>query len=96
MTEKTTYQLVHPVEHGNETITEIEMRPGRLGDLRGTKRKLVRDGLEFSVDDLILVAGRMCGQTPSVINKLEGEDAGKVMGAAQIFLLASLTGGDTD
>lgn len=94
--DKITYTLVHTVEHGNETITEIEIRPGRIGDLRGTKRKWGSDGIEFAADDLILVASRMCGQTPGVINKLEGADAGKVLGAAQGFLLESLASGDAE
>ncbi len=94
--EKTTYVLVHPVQNGSETIGELHIRPGRVGDLRDTKRKWGSDGIEFSVNDLITVASRMCGQTPSVIHKLEGVDAGKVLGAAQSFLLESLASGDAE
>jgi hypothetical protein len=76
------YILQHPIEKGSETITELAFREGRAADLRGTGI-----GNTILMDDMMLIASRMCGQSIQVIHKLEGEDAGEAIGRARAFFL---------
>lgn len=86
--ERTVIKLRYPIENGSETITELKLRRGRLGDLKG-----IAIGASVRMDDLMLIAGRMCGQPPHVIDKLSDEDAGEVIAYAQNFFVRCLSTG---
>lgn len=83
-------QLRVPVEFGSRTIATIEMRRGRLGDIKGMKLSG-----EMPTDQLILIASRLSGQPVQVIERLDMEDAGEVMAAAMGFYGSCLGGGRT-
>lgn len=84
-------KLAVPVRHGDEEILELRFRSGRLGDLKGIT--LRPDGMP--VDDLLKVAGRLCGQPSTVIEQLDQVDAGEVMGLALDFYRRCLETGPT-
>ena len=65
--------LREPVEFGRETVAEITVRAGKLGDLKG-----IRLGGDIPVDAIILVGSRMTGQPIGVIERLGAEDAGEL------------------
>ncbi len=77
-------RLRHPIKLGESTpaIEELKFRRGRLGDLRGVP--LGREGIPS--DALLLVAGRLCGQTSAVMERLDEEDAPEVLDIALGFL----------
>lgn len=81
--------LRRPVAFGSEQIATIEVRRGKLGDLKGIK--LGSD--EMSMDQLLLVASRMCGQPLKVIESLDPDDAGEVMPLVLDFFATCLKGG---
>lgn len=86
-------KLRHPVEFGSETIAELRFRRGRLGDLKGIA--LPSDAAAVRVDDLILLASRLSGQAPAVIERLDEEDSGEVLTLALGFIGRSLSTGPT-
>jgi len=91
MEEPVTVKLKHPIEFGKDTvIEELTFRRGRLGDLKGV---VVQE--HIPVDDLIMVAGRLCGQPAAVMAKLDEDDAGEVLALALGFLGRCLTTGMT-
>jgi hypothetical protein len=63
----------------------LTFRRGRMGDLKG----ITPDGMP-TIDQLMLVASRMCGQPLKVIEKLDGEDGLEVMAIAMGFIARSL------
>lgn len=69
-----TVTLKHPIEFGNEQITKLTFRRGRIGDLKGVKL----DGVP-TVDQILLIASRMCGQMAAALALLDAEDAGEVL-----------------
>lgn len=79
-----------PVDLGSQRITEIEMRRGRLGDIKGMKL-----ASEMPTDHLFLVASRLSGQPIRVIESLDQDDAGEVMSVAMGFYGSCLGGGRT-
>ncbi len=83
-----TVKLAHPVDFGSERIAELVFRRGRLGDLKGIKP----DGIP-SVDQLLLLASRMCSQPVKVLELLEDEDGAEVMELALGFFARSLGAG---
>lgn len=85
-----TIELAFPIEFGGKTITQINMRRGTLGTLRGIKVSSV-----MPIDDLITIASRLSGQPVAVIERLDGEDAKEVIGHAANFYALCLTGGST-
>lgn len=89
--ERTTIKLDYPVEFGKETIEELSLRPGRLGDLKG-----VQLGQKPSFDELIAIASRMSGKPIAVISKLHEDDAFKVVGPALLFFGKCLGTGGTE
>jgi len=90
-----TLKLSTPVEFGKqETITELVFRDGRAGDLRKLDPPL-KVGEHPSEDQLLTIAGRMCGQPSKVIDLLSAEDAGEAMSLALGFWLRSQPGGKT-
>lgn len=81
-------RLAHPVDYGSERITQLEFRRGRMGDLKGMK---LSDTVPS--EQLMLIASRMCGQPIKVIESLDVDDAGEVMGIALVFFEKCLTAG---
>ncbi|HET9063676.1 MAG TPA: phage tail assembly protein [Candidatus Binatia bacterium] len=80
--------LKHPVDYGSERISTLEFRRGCLADLKG-----MTVGSSPTIDQLLLVASRMCGQPLKVIEKLGDEDGAQVMEIAIGFLGRSLGAG---
>lgn len=80
-----TVTLKHPIDHGSERITQLVFRRGRMGDLKGVKL----DGIP-SVDQLLMIASRMCGQTTPVLDKLADEDGAEVLDVALFFFARCL------
>lgn len=68
------YKLKKPIQFGEETITELKFRDEVVaGDLRGVP---MRDPMLF--DDILRIAGRLCGQPDAVMNKLSFGDLAEV------------------
>lgn len=82
--------LHHPVTFGSETVTSLTFRRGKLGDLKGVKL----DGVP-PVDQLLLIASRMCGRPLKVLESLEDEDGAEVLELALGFFGRCLGGGKT-
>lgn len=85
-----TVTLKYPVTFGSESITSLEFRRGRMGDLRGLKI----DGLP-SVDHLLLLASRLSGQPVKVIELLDAEDGARALEVALDFFARCLEDGRT-
>lgn len=73
--------LRHPIEHGEERITQLTFRRGRVGDATNIKLQ----DKELPANDLMLIASRLSGQTLEVIKKLDVDDAGEVVDIALDF-----------
>lgn len=80
--------LDRPIEFGSETITVLEFRRGKLGDLKGLK---LQDDPPF--DDLLLIASRMCGKPRAALEMVDGDNASEVLRIAMGFYMRSLAGG---
>ncbi len=83
-------KLSQPVEFGQQTITELSFKRGKLGDLKGMKVDATP-----SADQLMLIASRLCGQPAKVIESLDTEDSGEVIELALSFFARCLVGGKT-
>ncbi len=86
-----TVKLSRPIEFGKETIEEITLRRGRVGDLKG-----VRLGTDIAADSLMLVASRMSGQPLGVIERLDADDSGPIFEAVLDFFARSLSTGSRE
>ncbi len=75
-----TITLKHPVEFGDERITKLTFRRGKLGDLQGLRPSEVP-----TIDQLALIASRMCGQPKKVIDRLDADDSEEVIEIAMTF-----------
>lgn len=84
-----TITLEHPVELGSQRITVLEVREGCLGDLKGIRV----DGGGIAMDQLMLLASRLCGQPLKVIEKLKGRGGAEALSMARDFFTECLTGG---
>lgn len=82
--------LTTPIDFGSQRITALEFRRGRLGDLKGLKI----DGLP-PVDELLLIASRMCSQPIKALELLDDDDATEVLEIALSFFARCLGGGRT-
>lgn len=80
--------LKHPVDLGSERITSLEFRRGRLGDLKG----MSVDGIP-PVDQLLLLASRMCGKPIAVLERIDGDDGEEVLELALTFFARCLGAG---
>lgn len=85
-----TVTLDRPLEFGDETITALEFRRGRLGDLKGLR---LQDEPQF--DDLLLIASRMCGKPRAALELVDGNAGAEVLQIAMGFYMRSLAGGKT-
>lgn len=73
-----------------ETITDLVFRDEVVsGDLRGIKASSLADP---PVEDLLKIAGRLCGQPELVMNRLGMDDLGTVGLLVLDFLRAGETG----
>lgn len=78
--------LKDPVQHGSETITELELRAPKAKDMRGMP-------LQLDWDSMLTLASRCAAQPPSVINELSFADLTQVAEAIGNFIGAGpLTG----
>jgi len=65
----TTFKLNMPVQFGERTITELQLRRPKGKDLRKLK------GGETSIGDILDIASKLAGEPPAVIDELDGEDS---------------------
>ncbi len=89
---KVTLKLKKPIMVGEgEPITELSFRDEVCaGDMRGLA---MRDPMHW--DDILKIAGRLCGQTDVVMNKLSFADTAKVVEMTGNFMSAGLETGQT-
>ena len=86
-----TVKLRYPVEFGKDnTITQLEFRRGRFGDLKGIKA----DSMP-SDEQMMLIASRMCAQPIKVLEMLDMEDVSEVREIVLGFFVKSLGAGKT-
>ena len=84
-------KLRHPVILGSLVVEELSFRRGRLGDIKGMKLpEAIND-----VSSLLEIAGRLCGQTQAVMERIDGDDAEEVLEIAVGFLGRCLGTGKT-
>ena len=87
--------LKKPIRLGESTpeITELTFREEVVaGDLRGIRQSALADPL---TDDILKIAGRLCGQPDAVMNRLSLEDTGEVMAAVHGFFKSGQETGTT-
>lgn len=73
--------LENPLTVGDETISELTFaRPIVAGDMRG----IPISGMTF--DHMFVVAGRLVGQPPKIMDMIQGDDITKVMDTVGAFL----------
>jgi hypothetical protein len=82
--------LKYPINFGQERITSLEFRRGKLGDLKG-----IRPSAIPTIDELIVIASRMCGQPTKVIEQLDPDDSGEALELALGFFTRCLGAGST-
>lgn len=82
-------KLKTPIDMGSEQICELTFRRGRFDDMKGIGLNLK----EAKIDDLMLLASRLCGQPVAVLGKIDEDDVGEVMAIASDFFLKCLGAG---
>jgi hypothetical protein len=87
-------KLLEPVQVGTgEPVTELNMREKIVsGDLRGMK---VSDLADMPIDQILKVAGRLCAQPDTVMQKLCIADTLAVVEQATLFFVSGLPAGPT-
>lgn len=83
-----TLTLSRPVTFGKESIEALEFRRGKMGDLKGLNVDAVP-----SVNDIMIVASRLCGKPLKVIESLEDEDGSVVVEIVLSFFSRCLGAG---
>lgn len=73
---RTTYTLTSPIQFGSETITALHFRPPRARDFKGLTLQ------SQTVDDTLVLAGRLSGQPSPVLDDLSVAD---LMGVSEII-----------
>ncbi|MHC1701803.1 MAG: phage tail assembly protein [Humidesulfovibrio sp.] len=77
-------KLTKPVKHGDSEVTELVFnRRVVSGDLRGVFLRK-----EMLWDELMVIAGRVAGYPPSVMDKLDFEDAAEISRVVMSFLMS--------
>lgn len=77
-------RLKYPIEYGQEVITELKLRRAK-----GREYRMFHSG-EPSMSDMLDLLGKLCGQAPSVIDELDGEDIEAAFVALEKCLPSSL------
>lgn len=86
-----TVTLKHPIDFGSEHIASLVFRRGRLGDIpRGVKPYELPP-----VDQLLMIASRMCNKPIKALELLEDEDGSEVLELAAGFFMRSHLAGRT-
>lgn len=90
----TTYKLLHPVQFGSETITELELKPVAKA-FKGYKQKVDSEGnTEFDMYASALIAVRMSGRPDAVADLLHPADMAALAGEALGFFASGLPTGN--
>jgi len=77
-----TIKLSRPVEFGKQLIEELVFQKGTFGILKGLAIPMDRFP---TLDELMVIASRLCGQSLKVIELLEPDDASEVADVATLF-----------
>lgn len=77
-----TIALRTPIEFGDKTITQLVFQKGAFGILKGLD---IRTGHELTIDQIQMIASRLCAQSLKVIELLDPDDADEVMAIALGF-----------
>jgi len=85
-----TVKLSQPIALADETISELTFQRGRMGFLKG----MPLDGVP-SVEQLLTLAARMCGQSTAVLELVGEADVTAVLAVPLVFFARSLKGGGT-
>lgn len=81
--------LLHPITFGSRHIDRITIRPVKAKHLRAIKQT---DG---DMAQTLLLASKLSGELPEIIDELEGQDLGAVLEAVNRFLSGILPTGGT-
>lgn len=81
-----TVKLKDPIQFGSETISELVLQKPKAKHFRALPT-------QPDTGDILNLAGKLCGQPPSVIDELSIEDMAAVMEAVSDFLPSSLATG---
>ncbi len=81
-------ELQTPIELGKSTVTRIELRRGRWGDISD-----INLSDKLPANQLMLIASRLSGQPLGVIQRLDMDDTGPVFTAVMDFYVRCLGGG---
>lgn len=82
--------LKSPIQYGDDVIDCLELQIPRAKHLKGIKLQ------SPTMDDMILLAGRLAGQAPSVMDELEMGDLQTVIKGVNSFLDVGAVDGKTD
>ena len=74
-------KLVEPFQFGSQFIDELEMQPPKAKHIRNMPAAP-------NTGDILNLAGKLCGQPPSVIDELGMEDTMKVLEVVGNFMQA--------
>lgn len=80
-------KLKEPIKYGSETISELTIRKPKAKDLR----KLSGNN---SVSEILDLAGRLCGQPPSVMDELGMDDTMAILEIVGNFMEPGPTTGE--
>jgi hypothetical protein len=75
----TVIKLEEPIKFGSEVISELNFRKPKAKDLRSLS-------MSAKADDLLKLAGKLCGQPDSVIDEMCIDDTKKVLDLVSDFL----------
>lgn len=78
-------KLKHPFDFVGERITELTFQRGKLGAIKGMKLDAADD-----VDQLMMIASRLCGQPMPLLEMLDAEDGDEVLEVALLFFVKCL------
>jgi hypothetical protein len=81
-------KLLKPIQHGGDLIAELEFSEPTAKEMRGLP-------LEPKQGDLLDLAGALCKQPPSVMNKLCVKDYMKVLEVVSVFMVGGLETGES-
>lgn len=74
-----TIKLDTPIDFGKETIESLTFQKGTFGVLKDLNIPMTRGP---TMDELMVIASRLCRRSPKVIESLDPDDAAEVIGIA--------------